>query len=398
MRTVTLSLRHRILITLIPLLLLLAAIGSGGIVLLFRLGNSVDAILRENYRSVIAMEGLNEAVERIDSSFQFALSGRRDKAWQQYTHSWESYLENLEIEKNNITVPGEAELVAQLEQSTNDYRKQGNEFYATPADTTPSSNAVAADAGLLPAGRPARRIRPDQRGLGTNPAPQSVEHGAGQCRRAASGEAIRHRLRRRTRHRARPGWLCRVAHHADDPAARAGGDAGGAGHQRRQPQPAGPLSGRRRVGAVGPRLQHDDPPFAGVSPVAVGPVAAGAAREPGHGRFISRPGDRHRLGRLRRNRQSGRPSLARRVDQAPRTTDFEHLATAGTTAAAAGRRAQGAAGLLARGIRPCDSARLRRARAGRVAARAGHSGSARQHAGSRRAVAGRYPAPACWTR
>src|ERR1700678_390536 len=62
MRTVTLSLRHRILITLIPLLLLLAAIGSGGIVLLFRLGNSVDAILRENYRSVIAMEGLNEAV------------------------------------------------------------------------------------------------------------------------------------------------------------------------------------------------------------------------------------------------------------------------------------------------------------------------------------------------
>jgi len=106
MRTVTLSLRHRILITLIPLLLLLAAIGSGGIVLLFRLGNSVDAILRENYRSVIAMEGLNEAVERIDSSFQFALSGRRDKAWQQYMHSWESYLENLEIEKNNITVPG----------------------------------------------------------------------------------------------------------------------------------------------------------------------------------------------------------------------------------------------------------------------------------------------------
>ena len=84
MRSVTLSLRHRILITLIPLLLLLAAIGMPGIVLFFRLGNSVDAILRENYRSVIAMEGLNEAVERIDSSFQFALSGRRDQARQQF--------------------------------------------------------------------------------------------------------------------------------------------------------------------------------------------------------------------------------------------------------------------------------------------------------------------------
>ncbi len=141
MRTVSLSLRHRILITLIPLLLLLAAIGSAGIVLLFRLGNSVDAILRENYRSVIAMEGLNEAVERIDSSFQFALSGRRDKAWQQYTRSWEAYADNLDIEKNNITVPGEAELVAQLELATNDYRQKGNAFYGSPTGTPPPDTA-----------------------------------------------------------------------------------------------------------------------------------------------------------------------------------------------------------------------------------------------------------------
>ena len=55
------------------------------LVLLHRLGGSIDAILRENYDSVIAMERLNEALERIDSSFQFALAGRRrTKARQQY--------------------------------------------------------------------------------------------------------------------------------------------------------------------------------------------------------------------------------------------------------------------------------------------------------------------------
>jgi NtrC-family two-component system sensor histidine kinase KinB len=145
----TLSLRRRILITLIPLLLLLAAIGSAGIVLLFRLGNSVDAILRENYRSVIAMEGLNEAVERIDSSFQFALSGRREQAQQQFARSWESYLQSLEIERNNITVPGEAELVAHLDLLTADYRRKGNEFYTASSSGDRQTKAYYGPHGLL---------------------------------------------------------------------------------------------------------------------------------------------------------------------------------------------------------------------------------------------------------
>lgn len=143
------SLRQRILITLIPLLLLLAAIGSAGIVLLFRLGNSVNAILRENYRSVIAMEGLNEAVERIDSSFQFALSGRQEQARQQFTRSWKSYLDNLGIERNSVTVPGEAELVDRLDRLTDDYHKKGNTFYEEPSTLSRQNQAYYEPGGLL---------------------------------------------------------------------------------------------------------------------------------------------------------------------------------------------------------------------------------------------------------
>ena len=55
----TLGLRQRIFLTLVPLLLLLAVLGSAGVVLLYQLGNSTGAILRENYDSVIAMERLN---------------------------------------------------------------------------------------------------------------------------------------------------------------------------------------------------------------------------------------------------------------------------------------------------------------------------------------------------
>lgn len=131
----TLTLRQRIFLTLVPLLLLLAVVGSAGVVLLLRLGNSVNAILRENYASVIAMERLNEALERIDSSFQIAMSGRDDqdlqnKARDQYEQNWKACLDDLKKEQNNITLPGEGELVAQLETLSEQYHSRGDAFYA----------------------------------------------------------------------------------------------------------------------------------------------------------------------------------------------------------------------------------------------------------------------------
>jgi PAS domain-containing protein len=95
------------------------------------------------------MEGLNEALERIDSSFQFAISGRHDQARLQYTRSWEAYLQNLEIEKNNITVPGEGELVDRLDRLTNDYHQKGQAFYAAPSNNGKEIEAYYRPGGLL---------------------------------------------------------------------------------------------------------------------------------------------------------------------------------------------------------------------------------------------------------
>ncbi|HZU34864.1 MAG TPA: ATP-binding protein [Gemmataceae bacterium] len=125
-----LSLRTRILLTLWPLLALLGVLGGAGIVLLYRLGGSIDLILKENYASVVAMERLNEALERIDSSFQFALAGEAAKASAQYAESWKGYDAALDTEEHNITLRGEAELAAELARLSEVYRKQGSEFYA----------------------------------------------------------------------------------------------------------------------------------------------------------------------------------------------------------------------------------------------------------------------------
>src|SRR5437867_3717415 len=108
------NLRTRITLTLVPLFALLALLGAAGIFLLSRLGNRIDLILRENYDSVLFMKDLNEALERIDSSFAFQLIGEAERARGQYDASWQKFEDNLHREQRNITLPGERELVERL--------------------------------------------------------------------------------------------------------------------------------------------------------------------------------------------------------------------------------------------------------------------------------------------
>jgi PAS domain S-box-containing protein len=148
------TLRRRVFLTLVPLLLLVAVLGSAGVILLLRLGSSANAILRENFDSVLAMQRLNEALERIDSSFQFAISGRHDKALlekarQQYQDNWATYLDNLKIEQRNITLPGETELVEQLTTLTEKYHSLGDKFYDELTADAEQRQAYFGPSGLL---------------------------------------------------------------------------------------------------------------------------------------------------------------------------------------------------------------------------------------------------------
>ena len=130
-----------------------AAVAGGrrqaGVVLLQQLGNRVNAILRENYDSVIAMERLNEALERIDSSFQFALSGRDQVARDQFEANWRAYFDNLTFEQHNITLPREAALVEELTKLTDSYRIQGLAFFSPTSTSAERETAYYGPAGLL---------------------------------------------------------------------------------------------------------------------------------------------------------------------------------------------------------------------------------------------------------
>jgi signal transduction histidine kinase len=152
------TLRYRIALTLAPLLALMVILGSTAMVILHRLGEQIDLILRENYDSVMAMERLNEAVAGIDSSFQLALAGREEKAGQQYEPNWASYRDALQLEQNNITLPGEAELVDRLTALTEQYRRQGDSFHARPAADAVRQQDYFGPGGLLQTSKEVKQV------------------------------------------------------------------------------------------------------------------------------------------------------------------------------------------------------------------------------------------------
>jgi signal transduction histidine kinase len=127
------TLRTRILLTVAPLLLLTAALGGADAVLLRHISGSIDAILRDNLRSVDYMADLNDALDGIDESFRLTLLGRPG-GHAQYEREWARFQEQQANEERNITVPNEEEpWVESLAALADSYRKAGDRFHAAPA-------------------------------------------------------------------------------------------------------------------------------------------------------------------------------------------------------------------------------------------------------------------------
>ena len=102
--------------------LILAIIGALSIIYLTRLGTSVDVILRENYRSVIACQEMKEALERIDSGILFCLLGHGQKGTALIRENEEIFERALQSELDNLTVPGEKEKAFELRDTYGQYR------------------------------------------------------------------------------------------------------------------------------------------------------------------------------------------------------------------------------------------------------------------------------------
>ena len=108
------TLKQKLFIIFGLLLAIVTFIGIQSIDRFDDLGKSIDVILRENYRSVIACQEMKEALERIDSGVLFLMLGYDKKGKPFIEENFERFRTALEIESNNLTLPDEPQKVAHL--------------------------------------------------------------------------------------------------------------------------------------------------------------------------------------------------------------------------------------------------------------------------------------------
>jgi two-component system, NtrC family, sensor histidine kinase KinB len=104
-----LGLRQKLSLGFGGLLLIILIIGIQSIIYLTHLGSSIDVILQENYRSVIAAQEMKEALERMDSGILFISLGEEGQGAELIQKNESLFEKALQVELNNITLPGEKE-------------------------------------------------------------------------------------------------------------------------------------------------------------------------------------------------------------------------------------------------------------------------------------------------
>lgn len=102
-------------------LILVLLVCGWGVVNLHRLGRASEAILRENYRSILAAKNMLDSLERQDSATLLVLLGDEEKGTEQFRANEVVFLQWLGRANDNITIPGEKALLLTLEDNYEDY-------------------------------------------------------------------------------------------------------------------------------------------------------------------------------------------------------------------------------------------------------------------------------------
>ena len=124
-----LGLRQKLSLGFGGLLLIILIIGIQSISHLTQLGQSVDVILRENYRSVIACQGMKESLERMDSGILFVLLGEKEKGTELIQKNEAAFEKALQAELNNITLPEEGKKAHHLQDLFKQYQATLHEIH-----------------------------------------------------------------------------------------------------------------------------------------------------------------------------------------------------------------------------------------------------------------------------
>ena len=141
------TLGKKLLLAQTPLIAALLILGLAATVTVSRLGKHSQVILADNYRSILAMQRMKDAIERMNAGALFILGGRRDEGAAMAAESRPRIASELDVELHNITEPGEQEASDALRADWLDYAGRFDAFVAL---TAPEEAARSYYGELLP--------------------------------------------------------------------------------------------------------------------------------------------------------------------------------------------------------------------------------------------------------
>src|SRR5712692_5064611 len=125
------TLRTKLLLAQAPLAIVLVLVCILSVVTISSLGSHSQTILKDNYRSVLAAQRMEEAIERMeDSGALLFLSDRREEVPQQAAQYRQRFENELKVQEGNITELGEREVTQRLRVLWIDYQEKFDRLQA----------------------------------------------------------------------------------------------------------------------------------------------------------------------------------------------------------------------------------------------------------------------------
>lgn len=117
------TLKGKISVVYLCLVIMIAVVGTASIVNLFNLGQSINGLMVDNYKSINAVNNMIEAIERQDSAILIYINADHRKGIDLFLESNQTYLKWYNVEAGNITENGETGLVEQINTNYLSYTK-----------------------------------------------------------------------------------------------------------------------------------------------------------------------------------------------------------------------------------------------------------------------------------
>ena len=117
------GIRQKLILGFGGLLAVVAVIGALTITQIHVLGQAIDVILKQNYRSVVACQDIKESLERMDSGILITLADKDVEGHRLVAEYTPKFRAALDVEINNITLPGEREKAERIRDLFEEYTK-----------------------------------------------------------------------------------------------------------------------------------------------------------------------------------------------------------------------------------------------------------------------------------